>query len=153
MTLLTDGAFNFRTDEQRQAAEDAYEKARTIAWVIWFEAYEQGELSLEMLLRYASRSLKKLSVDDFLRWKTLGLLVDKALAVEPKKRSRGNKGAPESLRAIARSLVELAHQKGFVLSRSSAYRSAFEMVADIMADLGIPVTPRQIEEWTYERND
>ena len=146
------GNFQPLTEQQRVEQEQAYEKARVIAWQIWFAAYESGSLSLEELLRHARRSLEKLRIDDFLRWKTLGQLVEHALKIHPPKRSRGNKGKPKALREIAISLVELANKReGHVLSRGkkSEEQTAFEFVAGLMANLGIAVTPRQIELWKY----
>lgn len=147
-TLLTD-SWNPISEEQRKAKEKAYQQARIIAWNIWFTSFQSGSISLENLLRNAQRSLIKLEVDDFNRWKTLGLLTEKALQIDPPKRSRGNKGQPESLRQIARELVAIANNEGFSLSRSSSTKTAFEQVSEVMADLGISVTPRQVEDWNY----
>ena len=149
MTLLTDG-WSPPSEEQRKAKDAAYEKARLIAWDIWYQAYSSGDISLDILLRNAQRSLVKLDVDDFLRWKTLGLLVENALKAEPPKRTRGNKGQPEALRKIARQLVKMANDDGFVLSRSSSMETAFERASNIMAELGVSALPRQVEDWYYE---
>lgn len=147
-TLLTDGWLP-RSDEERIAKDDAYEKARLIAWLIWYQSYEEGLLALEVLLRNAQRSLIKLGVDDFLRWKTLGLLVERALIAAPPKRSRGNRGQPEALRKIACDVLEMANRDGYPLNRNSMEQTAFEYTAEILANLGISVTPRQLEDWYY----
>lgn len=148
-TLLTEGV-KCRSDEEHTANDRAYEQGRVIAWEIWFDAYANGQLTLEVLLRNAQRSLLKLAVDDFQRWKALGLLAESALKLDPPRRSRGNKGQPEALRLIASRLVKMAHSEGYILNRASYDRSAFEYVAEILANLGIPVSPRQIEDWYYE---
>ncbi len=147
-TLLGSGYIPL-SEEQRKAKEEAYDKARLIAWEVWYQAFECGSISLDDLLRNAQRSLIKLGVEDYLRWKTLGLLAERALKSDPPKRSRGNKGQPESLRNIARQLVDLANNDGFVLSRLSPSNTAFEHVAEMLANLGISVTPRQAEDWYY----
>lgn len=153
MTFLTDGRIPI-SDDERKSKEKAYEKARVISWKIWFEAYKSGQLSLEYLLRNSERSLKILGVDDFLRWKTLGLLVESALKVSPPKRSRGNKGHPGALRSVVVGLVTIAHDDdGFVLTRIAKEQTAFERVAEILAELGISITPRQAEDWYYDRRD
>lgn len=148
-TLLTEGV-KCRSDEERIANDRAYEQGKIVAWEIWFDAYANGQLTLEVLLRNAQRSLLKLDVDDFQRWKMLGLLAENALKVDPPKRSRGNKGQPVALRLIASRLVKIAHSEGYILNRASDDRTAFEHVAEILANLGIPVSPRQIEDWHYE---
>ena len=150
MTTLLKGGTKFISHEERIAKDHAYEQGRIIAWTIWFEAYTRGQLSLERLLKNAQLSLIKLGVDDFIRWKTLGQLAEKALKTTPPKRPRGNKGQPEALRLIASRLVELAYNDGYVLNRASNNKTAFEHVTEIMVNLGIPVTPRQIEDWYYE---
>lgn len=150
MTTLLGGRAGYLSDEERIVKDRDYDQGRIIAWEIWFSAYTNGQLSFERLLRYAQRSLIKLEIDDYRRWKTLGQLVEKAIKVAPPKRPRGNKGQPSELRLIASRLVEIAHRDGYILNRASNGRTAFEHVAEILANLGIPVTPRQIEDWHYE---
>lgn len=63
------------------------------------------------------RSLVAIGIDDFLRWKTLGLLSENALSIEQPKRKRGNAGYVDPRKSIAIQLVELAKDDGFVLAR------------------------------------
>lgn len=130
-----------------------YEKGRFIAWRVWFDAFKSGKISLDQLLRNAYRTMIKLEVEDYSRWKTLGELAENALKVDPPKRSKGNRGQPETLRQIARELVEMANEEGFILSRVSTSKTAFEHAADILANLGISATPRQVEDWFYSPKD
>lgn len=156
-TLLTDGSsLNDDSEAWRKKREEkdlAYENARIVAWSIWFEAYSNGDISLDVLLRNARRSLVKLQVDDFLRWKTIGLLADEALDISPPRRSRGNKGQAVALRRIACEFVRLANEEGFVLSRASKKgATAFERASSALSDLGVSALPRQIEDWYYSRD-
>lgn len=153
-TLLTEG-YSLNEDSEawkrkREEKDSAYEKARIVAWSIWFEAYSRGDISLDALLRNARRSMVKLQVDDFLRWKTLGLLADEALDISPPRRSRGNKGQAVTLRRMACEFVRLANEEGFVLSRTSKKgATAFERASSALSDLGVSALPRQIEDWYY----
>lgn len=137
-------------EASRNLADNAYYKARVIAWTIWFEGYERGDIDFRELLQRAKFSLVALDIDDFHRWKTLGLLADKALAMTPPKRKKGNAGRVDPRKAIAVQLVDLASADGFVLSRESKNgRSAFEHVAEIMTRLGMETTSRQVHDWCY----
>lgn len=134
----------------RNLADNAYYKARVIAWTIWFEGYERGDIDFRELLERARVSLVALDIEDFRRWKTLGLLADKALAMTPPRRKKGNAGRVDPRKVIAVQLVDLASADGFVLSRESKNgRSAFEHVAEIMTRLGMDTTSRQVHDWCY----
>lgn len=133
--------------------EIAYDRAREVAWLIWFDAYERGQISFEDLISNAKRSIEKLGVQDFLRWKLLGLLCDKALAITPPKRGKGNKGRASALKEICKSLVKMAADDGYPLSRAGNLSkiSAFERVADeLLPEIGCFATARSIENWYYE---
>ena len=139
-------------DAARALADNAYYKARIIAWTIWYEGYERGDIDFRELLERARASLVALGVDEFLRCKTLGLLTDKALAITPPKRKRGKSGFIDPRKSIAIQLVNLAKADGFVLSKESKNsRSAFEHVAEIMTRLGMNTSLLQVHDWCYPR--
>jgi len=156
-TLLTDGySLNEGSEawkKKREEKDRAYENARIIAWTVWYEGYERGDIGFRELIERARDSLLALGVEDFLRWKTLGLLADKALAMTPPKRKRGNAGRVDPKKAIAVQLVDLASGDGFVLSRESKNgASAFDHVAELMTRLGMDTTSRQVHDWCYPRS-
>lgn len=149
---LLGGAGDCLSDEERTAKENAYLKARIIVWTIWFDGYAQGNIDLRELLEHANRSLVAIGIDDFLRWKTLGLLSENALSIEQPKRKRGNAGYVDPRKSIAIQLVELAKDDGFVLARESKNgKSAFDHVAEILTSLGMDTNSRQVHDWCYPR--
>lgn len=126
--------------------EEMVERARILVMEVWLEAYKAGELTLEKLCRKSRQAL--IRVPEGHRQRALGQMLDLALMVDVPARSRGNKGEPYAIRKLARDLAAIAHDEyGLVIGRSG---TAWERVAEILVDLGVGVTPRQIEEWCYE---
>lgn len=138
-------------EAEMRRKEEMVECARILVLGVWLEAYKAGHLTLEKLCRKSRQALIRVPVGH--RERALGQMLDAALVMDVPQRTRGNKGEPLALKALAKELVTIANtDHGHTLSRDSKGKAtAFVRVAEILTDLGVGgVTPRQIEDWYYE---
>jgi hypothetical protein len=147
-TLLT-APLSAEAEAENRRRKEIAEKAGFLVFDIWLESYSSGEITLEKLCRNARQALLRVSEPS--RQRALGAMLEQALKADPPKRGRGNKGEPVALKNAAVQLARIAHDEhGHPLSRSSTTtQNAFERAASILADLGVGVTPRQVEDWYY----
>lgn len=128
--------------------DEIVEKAGILVFDYLLEAYGAGDLPLEKLCRMARQVLLRVSERE--RQRALGAMVERALALEPPPRKRGNPGFPGTLRRLSAELAAIAHDDhGHPLSREASAQTAFHKSAEILADLGVVVTDRQVEDWYY----
>lgn len=148
-TLLTADPTPEQIDQQRRT-EETQTKVRTLVFDVWLQAYREGEVDLEVLLREARKLLKRLN-DQRLLERSLGYLVEQALSCEPPKRGRGNKGRPSVLRKLAVGVVDLVvEHEGLTRNRETKGGSAFQRASDLLMENGVSATARQIEGWYYQ---
>lgn len=121
------------------------------------EAYCAGEITLDKLCSTAVRATD-VSKKNALVWggldrqKLLGAMLEQAMASEPPKRGRGNKGEPTWLRALTGDLLRMVQEHEPHMPTTRANRTgkptAYARVVEILKDAGVSVTPSQVEEWT-----
>lgn len=142
------GGFEPRSQEEREKEDKALDVARIILSG-WLRSYTEGEIIFAKLCQNVRSALAVEDVPDFMRWKLLGQIVDKALASDPPKRGRGAKrGRSLWLGEIAHGLVELAHEReGLPRNRiGNASGSAYQRAADILQVYGIRATAATVEK-------
>lgn len=128
--------------------EEIVNKAASLVFDYLLEAFRAGELTLEKLCRMARAVL--LRAPERERQRALGAMLDRALSIEAPPRRRGNPGQPVALRRLAVELATIAHDEhGHPLSREASKLTAFRRSADILSDMGIMVSDRQVEDWYY----
>lgn len=147
LTLLT-GEPSPADVERQKLRDKQIDKSRVMVFDIWLQAYRDGDIGLELMLREARKVLRRLD-DQRLMERALGHMVDQALSCDPPKRGRGNKGRPRAFRRLLVGLVDLAVEREG-LSKTRAGDNAFTRVSDILKDtMGMHVTPRQVEDAYY----
>lgn len=121
----------------------------------YLNGYLQGEIKFDEMCICVEGALRRFP-NEIGRQRWLGYIVEKAVRGRPPKYCRRLKH-PSSQRQIAAGLVELANVRDGYRKKPSRHEpngaSAFEFVSRIWGDLGVRMTPRQVEKyWSEYRN-
>lgn len=139
-------------EKERQINEKRDDRAGALMELL-LEGYQSGELGLEQYARLVHRAIRCNTPDrpnTQARW--LGEAIAAALASDRKNRGRGNKGAPQCIRAAALEILEsVVRREKLPLTRGPD--GAFVKCCEIFAEAGYPgISPTELEKWRNDAN-
>lgn len=134
--------------EAREAREREAEECAELVLQGLLEAYSGGELTFESMAQKARRALSVEHVRAFRRQMMLGTLIESALAITPKKRSRvSGRGRTTWETELGRDMVKLIREReGLPISRRAKIGdTAYEKAAAYLKLRGIHMSASAIE--------
>lgn len=119
------------------------------AWIgLLVEGYRTGELAFEQYARLCRMVIHANTPDKpNVRNRLLGEAIANALGADRRNPGRGNKGAPQCIRAVALDLLEMVREReDLPLSRTPG--NAFERCCELFAEGGFPgLSHSELERW------